>query len=55
MRAAIFFSLGNSCRMKNVNTWEYFIEVLRRLAAASSEDIPSLLPHAWRKPVKDGE
>lgn len=54
MRAAIFFSIINSCRMNNVNTWEYFTDVLPRLSSAASEDLPKLLPHVWQKPVKDG-
>ena len=54
MRAAIFFSLINSCRMNSVNTWEYFTDVLPRLASVASEDLPRLLPHAWQDPVKDG-
>ncbi len=55
MRAAIFFSLINSCRMNNVNTWDYFTDVLPRLVAARAEDLPSLLPHKWQKPAKNRE
>ena len=54
MRAAIFFSLINSCRMNNVNTWEYFTDILPRLASTSSDDLPALLPNAWKPLVKDG-
>jgi transposase len=54
MRAAIFFSLINSCRMNNVNTWEYFTDVLPRLVSARSEDLSALLPNTWKPLVKDG-
>ena len=54
MRAAIFFSLINSCRLNKVNTWAYFNDVLPRLAANPGGDLTSLLPHRWAPSVKDG-
>lgn len=54
MRAAIFFSLINSCRMNNVNTWTYFTDVLPRLTSASPGHLPDLLPHIWKPRVKGG-
>ena len=54
MRAAIFFSLINSCRLNKVNTWTYFNDVLPRLAANPDSDPVSLLPHKWAPSVKDG-
>ena len=50
MRAAIFYTLLNSCRLNQVNTWQYFNDVLPRLAKASADEIPSLLPHRWKLP-----
>ena len=48
MRAAIFFSLINSCRLNKINTWQYFNDVLPKLAAGSIKDLSSLLlPHRW--------
>jgi transposase len=54
MRAAIFFSLINSCRMNSVNTWEYFTDVLPRLTSVGSEDLARLLPNVWHPPLNDG-
>ncbi len=54
MRAAIFFSLINSCRLNKVNTWEYFTDVLPRLGSTRSENLPALLPNTWKPLVKDG-
>ena len=34
MRAAIFFTLINSCRLNKVNTWDYFNDVLPKLPTA---------------------
>lgn len=54
MRAAIFFSLINSCRLNKVNTWHYFNDVLPRLPTTAKENLPALLPCRWKSPVKDG-
>lgn len=54
MRAAIFFSLINSCRLNKINTWRYFNDVLPRLARASQLDLNSLLPHRWTQTVNPG-
>ena len=50
MRAAIFYTLLNSCRLNKVNSWQYFSDVLPRLVKASAAGIPNLLPHRWRLP-----
>jgi hypothetical protein len=54
MRAAIFFSLINSCRLNKLNTWNYFNDVLPKIAANSSGDVSHLLPNRWRSNKKDG-
>ncbi len=54
MRAAIFFSLINSCRLNKVNTWAYFNDVLPRLGSTPRDQLVSLLPHRWKLPGKDG-
>ena len=54
MRAAIFFSLINSCRLNKINAWQYFNDVLPRLAAGSEQDLAALLPHRWKADVKAG-
>ena len=48
MRAAIFYTLLNSCRLNKVNSWQYFSDVLPRLVKASADEIPNLLPHRWK-------
>ena len=55
MRAAIFFTLINSCRMNKINTWSYFNDVLPRLARGTDQDLSLLLPHKWGQLVKDGD
>lgn len=51
MRAAIFFSIINSCRLNKINTWQYFNDVLPKLAAGAMA--AELLPNRWTPPVKD--
>lgn len=47
MRASIFFSLINSCRLHKLNTWTYFNDVLKRLPATPQAELVNLLPHRW--------
>lgn len=47
MRAAIFFSLINSCRLLKVNTWRYFNDILPRLESTPKEQLLNLLPNRW--------
>jgi len=53
MRAAIFFSIINSCRLNKVNTWHYFNDVLPRIQSTPQNQMAQLLPHAWKPVVKD--
>lgn len=48
MRAAIFFSIINSCRLNKVNTWLYFNDVLPKLHQGVEPQ--DLLPHNWKTP-----
>jgi hypothetical protein len=52
MRAAIFFSIINSCRLNKVNTWLYLNDVLPRLARGEAPE--TLLPDRWVPEVKAG-
>ncbi len=52
MRAAIFFSIINSCRLNKVNTWLYLNDVLPRLARDEAPEL--LLPDRWVPEVKAG-
>jgi hypothetical protein len=51
MRAAIFFSIINSCRLNKINTWSYCNDILPRIARG--EPIEPLLPKRWGREVKD--
>ncbi|MBX7143435.1 MAG: IS66 family transposase [Oligoflexia bacterium] len=53
MRAAIFFSIINSCRLNKVNTWHYFNDVLPRIQSTPRDQMAQLLPHRWKATVKD--
>ncbi|MBX7143684.1 MAG: IS66 family transposase [Oligoflexia bacterium] len=54
MRAAIFFSLINSCRLNKVNTWHYFNDILPRIQSTPRGSMALLLPHRWKPTAKDG-
>jgi hypothetical protein len=51
-RMALIYSLACSCRMNNINTFEYFTDILNRLANtkpnAPDEDFINMLPHRWQ-------
>jgi transposase len=46
-RAAIFFSLINSCKLQKINPWEYLNDVLKKLATHPSSRISELTPRGW--------
>jgi hypothetical protein len=52
-RTALIYSLACSCRLNKVNSFEYFADLLNRLAYispnAADEVFQELLPHKWRK------
>ena len=52
-RTALIYSLACSCRLHNINTFDYFTDILNRLATispnASDEVYEELLPHRWKK------
>jgi len=52
-RTALIYSLACSCRLNGINTFEYFTDVLNRLAYISSnapdEVFQELLPNNWSK------
>ncbi len=54
MRAAIFFTLINSCRINKVNTWSYLNDVLPRVATAKADELDQLLPNRWTLKSKEG-
>jgi uncharacterized coiled-coil protein SlyX len=50
---ALFYSLACSCQMQNINSFEYFNDVLKQLAYinpnAPDEVFIELLPHKWKE------
>jgi hypothetical protein len=52
-RSALLFSLAASCRLHNINTHEYFSDILSRMPYlppnASYEILRELLPDRWKK------
>lgn len=52
-RTALIYSLACSCRLHHINTFEYFTDILNRLATISpvapDEVFEELLPHRWNK------
>lgn len=52
-RSALIYSLACSCRLHGINTFEYFTDVLNRMASikpnASNEVYRELLPNYWKK------
>jgi transposase len=47
-RSAVIYSVLVSCRRRGINPQEYLTDVLARLPAAKTSDIPSLLPAHWK-------
>ena len=48
--AAILYSLIESCKQNNVNTFKYLADVLERLPTCLYNDIDQLLPYNWKPP-----
>jgi hypothetical protein len=52
-RTALIYSLACSCRLNGINTFEYFADILNRLAYISpnapDEVYLELLPHLWSR------
>ncbi len=47
-RAATFFSLINSCKLQNINPWQYLNDVLKRLGSHPQSRISELTPRGWK-------
>jgi len=56
-RSALLFSLACSCRMHGINTYEYFTDILSRMAYlppnAPFEILREWLPDKWKKTVSE--
>lgn len=55
-RSALFYSLACSCRVNKVNTFEYFSDILYKMAIfppnVGDEELRQLLPDKWNKCYK---
>lgn len=49
-RLALFYSLLESCKKKNINPWEYLTDILERMPTTKMSELRSLLPDTW-KPI----
>lgn len=48
-RAAVLYSLLNTCKLNKVNPWEWLKDVLVRVSSDKSVKPVDLLPHRWRQ------
>jgi hypothetical protein len=48
-RAAIFYTLINTCKMHKVNPFEYLRDVLRRVHVHPASKVSQLTPQNWKK------
>ena len=46
-RAAVLYSLLNTCKLNKVNPWQWLSDVLRRISSDRHIDASGLLPHRW--------
>ncbi len=53
-RSAVIYTIIQSCRRHGVNTQEYLTDVLARLPAMTTSQVPALLPSRWKPPRQQG-
>lgn len=51
--AALYYSLVQSCKACEVNPWEYFDDLLRRIMSHPANRLRELLPDQWKPLPKD--
>jgi hypothetical protein len=51
--AALFMGLVKSCKDCEINPWEYFDDMLRRIMNHSTTRLRELLPYQWKPLPKD--
>lgn len=49
--AAIIYSLIESCKVNDINPYDYLRDILTRLPNTLNRDIKSLLPYIWKPPT----
>jgi hypothetical protein len=47
-RSAVIYSIIVSCRRRKIDPWEYLRDMMRRLPAATNQEIPDLVPSRWK-------
>lgn len=47
-KAAVLYSIIETCKLNDVNTFDYLKDVLTRLPTTLNKDIDSLLPYYWK-------
>jgi len=52
-RAAIMYSILETCKQHQINPFEYLNDVLARIPNTKQQDIRSLLPYNWRPALAD--
>ena len=52
-RAAMIYSLFSTCRLHNINPYDWLKDVLERLHLYSTNNIAELLPQNWKKPTAE--
>lgn len=50
-RAAIAYSIIETCKLNGVNTFDYLCDVLARLPNTLHKDLSTLLPYNWRQAI----
>lgn len=49
---AILYSLIQSCRLQNINPYDYLVDVLQRILITKNKDINDLIPRNWKLKFK---
>ena len=47
--SACIYSLIGTCKLNNINPWDYFNDILRKVDSAKQKDIITLTPREWKK------
>ena len=47
-RSAVIYTMIQSCRRFGINPQEYLADILQRLPAMTTSQVPELLPHRWK-------
>ena len=47
-RAALIYSLIETCKLNRIDPYIYFVEILTKLPTCRAKDLPELLPYHWQ-------